>query len=261
MSATRDCVNWTEEAGVATVTINNPPVNAISKTVRDDLSQCLDEIKADGSIRVVIITGAGRAFMAGADIKELPQFRSPETSAELRKAPHKMMGAIEQMPQVTIAAINGLALGGGCEMALACDMRIASEDAQLGLPEIRLGLLPGGGGTQRLPRLVGKSIAKEMMFTGEAIGAQEALRIGLVNKIVPAGQALPAAQEMARRIADRSGAVLRLIKEAVDVGCNQSLEEGLATEASAFGRALETDDCAEGIDAFVSKRAPQFRHR
>lgn len=261
MSVTRQCVNWTREDGVATVTINNPPVNAVSKTVRDELYQCLDEIRADGSIRVVIITGAGRAFVAGADIRELPLFRSPETSTELRKAPHKIMGAIEEMSQVTIAAINGLALGGGCEMALACDLRIASEDAQLGLPEIKLGLIPGGGGTQRLPRLVGKAAAKELMFTGEPVGAHEALRIGLINRVAPAGQALPAAQEMARKIADKSGAVLRLIKEAVDVGCSESLEEGLVTESLAFARALETEDCGEGIDAFLHKRSPQFKHR
>ncbi len=261
VTSNRECVNWANEDGTATITINNPPVNALGKTVRDDLAGCLEEIRAEGSIRVVIITGAGKAFMAGADIKELPLFRMPGASEELRKAPHEMVGAVETMPQVTIAAVNGLALGGGCELALACDIRVASEDAQLGLPEIKLGLLPGGGGTQRLPRLVGKPIAKELMFTGDPIGAQEALRIGLVNRVAPVGQALSVAQEMARKIAGKSGAVLRLIKEAVDSGSEMSLEEGLAVEASAFGRALETDDCAEGIDAFLNKRHPEFKHR
>lgn len=258
MASSNECVNWAKEEGVATITINNPPVNAISKTVRDDLLQCLGEIKADGSIRAVVIFGAGRSFMAGADIKELPLFRVPGASAELRKAPHKIGGAIEDMPQVTIAAINGLALGGGCEMALACDIRVASEDAKLGVPEINLGLLPGGGGTQKLPRLVGKPIAKELMFIGDAISAQEAHRIGLVNRVAAAGQALPVAQEMAKRIATKSGAVLRLIKEAVDTGYEMSLAEGLAVESAAFGRALETEDCGEGIDAFLNKRVPQF---
>ncbi len=261
MRADKECVNWSEESGVATITINNPPVNAISKTVREDFAECLEEIKAGGSIRVIIVTGAGKVFMAGADIKELPQFRAPETSAELRKAPHKLMGALEQMKPVTIAAINGLALGGGCELALSCDLRVASEDAQLGLPEIKLGLIPGGGGTQRLPRLVGKPVAKELMFIGDPIGAQEAHRIGLVNRVAPPGQALPVAQEMASKISAKSGAILRLIKEAVDCGCSDSLEAGLAVEADMFGRALETEDCAEGIDAFLNKRRPDFKHR
>lgn len=261
MRTDKECANWTEENGVVIITINNPPVNAISKTVRDDFSECLEEIEADGSIRVVIVTGAGRAFVAGADIKELPLFRIPETSAELRKAPHRLMAQLEHMKPVTIAAINGLALGGGCELALACDMRVASEDAQLGLPEIKLGLLPGGGGTQRLPRLVGKPVAKELMFIGDPISAQEAYRIGLVNRVAPAGQALPVAQEMARKISSKSGAILRLIKEAVDFGCSTDLDEGLSVESAVFGRALETEDCAEGIDAFLNKRHPQFKHR
>lgn len=261
MRTDKECVNWTAENGVATITISNPPVNALNKTVRRDFTECLGEITADDSILVIIVTGVGRAFMAGADIKELPQFRIPGVSAELRKEPHRLMGALEQMKPVTIAAINGLALGGGCELALACDMRVASEDAQLGLPEIKLGLLPGGGGTQRLPRLVGKAIAKELMFTGEPISAQEAYRIGLVNRVAPVGQALSVAQEMAEKISNKSGAILRLIKEAVDNGCCASLDEGLAVESAAFGRALETEDCAEWIDAFLNKRHPQFKHR
>ncbi len=171
------------------------------------------------------------------------------------------MGALEQMEPVTIAAINGLALRGGCELALSCDMRVASEDAHLGLPEIKLGLLPGDGGTQRLPHLVGKAIAKELMFIGEPISAQEAYRMGLVNRVAPAGQSLSVAREMAGKISSKSGAILRLIKETVDSGCGTSLDEGLAVESAAFGRALETADCAEGIDAFLNKRHPQFKHR
>lgn len=261
MNQSKECVNWTKEDGIATITINNPPVNVISKTVREELSQCLDEIEAEGSIRVVILTGAGRAFMAGADIKELPQFRVPGAIAAMRRVGHKGTWQLERMPQITIAAINGLALGGGCELALACDMRVASEDAQLGLPEVKLGLLPGGGGTQRLPRLVGRPLAKELMFVGDPIGAQEAYRIGLVSRVAPPGQALAVAQELARKMAQRSGATLRLIKEAIDRGCERSLEEGMALEAEAFDRALQLEDSGEGIEAFMNKRPPQFKHR
>jgi enoyl-CoA hydratase/carnithine racemase len=261
VNSNKQCVDWTREDGIATITINNPPVNVISKTVREELSQCLDEIEADGSIRVIILTGAGRAFMAGADIKELPQFRVPGAIDDMRRVGHKGTWQLERMPQVTIAAINGLALGGGCELALACDMRVASEDAKLGLPEINLGLLPGGGGTQRLPRLIGRPLAKELMFTGEPIGAQEALRIGLINKLAPPGQALALAQELARKIATKSGATLRLLKDAIDRGYEKSLEEGMAIEASAFDQTLQLEDSAEGIEAFLNKRPPQFKHR
>lgn len=260
----KELVNWELIEGVGLVTINNPPVNALGEIVVSDLSQCLSEMEENSEVRVVVLTGAGgKAFMAGADIKEFPALMQgkPGVAREYAVRVHKVLNNLDNFPRPTIAAINGLALGGGCELALCCDLRVAGENALLGLPEIKLGIFPGGGGTQRLPRLVGEARAKELMYLGDFIPAQEALRIGLVNSVVPQDQVLSSAMDLAKKIARRAGAALSLIKEAVDKGLQTTLEEGLCLEQDLFDRVFLTGDCREGVSAFIEKREPKFSHR
>jgi enoyl-CoA hydratase/carnithine racemase len=222
---------------------------------------------------VAIITGQGeRAFCAGFDIKEFPNLMAPGGRAapcadtvapaeRLARALHTGLGKITHLGKPTLAAVNGLALGGGLELAMACDLRIVSANAQMGQPEIKLGLFPGAGGTQRLPRLVGAGIAKELMYLGDPIGAEEAYRIGLANKVVPAGEALTAAQEMGQRMAGMAGVALRYIQEAVNRGLDTTLDAGLQIEADLFAKVFQTEDVREGVEAFINKRQPNFRHR
>ena len=256
-------VTWTKAAGVATLMINHPPVNALSSRVINEINGCLEEIAADPGVVVLVVTGTGeKFFVAGADIKEFPEMlkMSPEAVRDYARRTHYVFNALDFFPKPTIAAVNGLALGGGCELMLACDLRIASANVRLGLPEIKLGLFPGGGGTQRLARSIGVAKAKELMFTGEPITADEALRIGLINKAVPAGQALDAAQDLARIIAQRAGVALAYIKQAVGHGLELSLRDGLDVEIELFGMVFQTEDAREGVTAFLEKRQPLFRH-
>lgn len=259
----REFVNWTQEKNIAIVVIDNPPVNALSLKVAAELLDCLKEINAVESCRAIVITGAGeKAFCAGASIKELAELVSdPASSLPYTEKLHITMNYLQGVSVPTIAAINGYALGGGLETALACDLRIASEKASLGLPEIKLGLFPGAGGTQRLPRLIGITFAKEMLFTGLPLTASEGLKIGLVNKVVPHGEVLDAAKELAHLMASRPGAALKLLKEAVDRGIKGSLEEGCRLERDLLERVFNTEDAKEGIDAFLEKRDPKFTHR
>ena len=258
----RQYVNWLNEDGVATVTLDNGPLNVLNSGVVTDLSRCADEIRDDSSVRAVVITGSGeRAFSAGGDITEFPKVLQGKDAEQFWRQNRSPMEKFAALPQPTIAAINGLAYGGGAELTLVCDLRVASETAKFCLPEIRIGLFPDGGGTQRLPKLVGASRAKEMMFLGEPISAEEAFRIGLVNKIVPSGQALPVAQALARRLANMSATALRLIKRAVDEGSGMDLVAGLRLEGELFDEVFQTADAKEGIIAFLEKREPDFKHR
>jgi enoyl-CoA hydratase len=248
--------------GVLTITIDRPKVlNALNAQTVTEIGQAFDAARDDESIRCVILTGGGeKAFVAGADINELSKM-TPLTGKAVAERGQRVLSKIERLPKPVIAAINGFALGGGCEIALACHIRIASEKAQLGLPEVTLGIIPGYGGTQRMARLLGKGKALELILTGDRIGAAEAERIGLVNKVVPADQLMPAAEEMARRIAARGPLAVRAGLEAVMNGSEMPFEEGQFLEATLFGLLTATEDMKEGMTAFLEKRQADFKGR
>ncbi len=244
---------------VAIVTIDNPPMNVLSNQVAEELCEAFAELENSDDVVSVILTGKGeRAFMAGADIKEFPAMIEGSQSDQ-RSKKGEVYQVVHAFPKPTIAYLNGHTLGGGLELALACDIRIASKMAQLGLPEVKLGLFPGGGGTQRLPRLIGEAKAKELMFTGNSITAEEALHLGIVNQIAENG--IDDALKMAAKIGRHSLQSLRRIKEAVNEGQEKTLTEGLALEAKLFKEVFETEEVKEGIRAFIEKRHPSFTHR
>ncbi|MEK7865888.1 MAG: enoyl-CoA hydratase-related protein [Planctomycetota bacterium] len=246
------------EDGIGLLQFNRPEVrNALNKATVDEVYRALDEFRADDSVGVVILTGAGdKAFVGGADIKDLLARKMKEG---LQGINARLFTAIEQFEKPTIAAVNGFALGGGCEIAMACDLRVASEAAKFGLPETGLGIIPGAGGTQRLPRLVGLGKAKELVLTGEIIPAAEALRIGLVNQVVPPAQVLTAAKEMARKILSRGPLAVRLAKQALNLSARAPLDAGLQFEVMAQSVLFESADKKEGMTAFLEKRKPQFK--
>jgi enoyl-CoA hydratase/carnithine racemase len=250
--------------GIGIITIDNPPMNVLSGRVTRELQEVFLQIAENPSIIAIIITGAGnRAFMAGADIKEFPSWIGMEKRDLKSKnnETHKVLNLIYDLPKPTIALLNGITLGGGCELALTCDIRIAEEHIQIGLPEVKLGLFPGGGGTQRLPRLVGPAKAKELMFVGEPLSAEEALKIGLVNQIAETGKGMEAALSMAKKVAGYSLQALSRIKKAVNEGVQGSLESGLELESDLFAEIFATRDVKEGVQAFIEKRTPSFKHR
>ena len=251
----------TIENPVAILTINRPEaLNALSGTVLDELSRALEEVNTD-EVRAVILTGAGdKAFIAGADIKEFPGL-SPAEAEALALRGQAVAQRIEDFPKPVIAAGNGFALGGGCELALACHIRIASETAQFGQPEVVLGVMAGFGGSQRLPRLVGKGVALELLTTGRRIDAREALRIGLVNRVYPPDDLLPACVKLARQIALGAPRAVALTLQAVNQGLDLPLSAGLAIEARLFGQTFATKDMQEGVQAFLEKRTPRFTGR
>lgn len=257
-------VKLDKEDGIAVVTIDNGPMNVLSQEVIQQLDEICETLADDLEAIVVIVTGAGeRAFMAGADIKEIPSIfeMTPEEVAEENMRVKATFNKLDFLNKPTIAAINGLALGGGCELALVCDIRITEEQALFGLPEIKLGIFPDWGGTQRLPRLIGGAKAKELMFTGDPISAQQAQEIGLVNYVVPKGEALASAKKMAQSISQRSLPALQGIKEAVDKGAQLPLEDGLQLEVNLFAKVFGTEDTKEGISAFLEKRPAIFKQR
>jgi len=245
--------------GIATITLNRPAVhNAMNERMREELTACFGELARAEDARVIIVTGTGeRAFSAGADIRE---FVAPQVPVRFRDSRRRVdfRAAMDRCPQPIIAAIRGFALGGGLELALACDIRIAGEDSQLGLTEVNLAIIPGGGGTQRLPRLVGRGKALEMILTGARVDAREALRIGLVERVVPATEVLSSAQALARTLAEKAPVALRYAKEAVVKGLGVPLEDGLRLENDLATLLRTTDDRVEGAKAFLEKRKPRF---
>jgi enoyl-CoA hydratase/carnithine racemase len=255
-------VVYEKRGAVAYVTVNRPKVlNALNTPTWKDLRIAFEDARDDDVVRGVILTGAGdKAFIAGADISELAHAAAIDAERASRFG-QGVLELIENLGKPVIAAINGFALGGGCETAMACTIRIALDSAEFGQPEVKLGLLPGGGGTQRLPRLVGKGRALQLILSGEMISAQEAYRIGLVNEVVPAANLIGRAEEILNQIAANAPVAVRLSLEAVNRGMNTSQSEGFALEASYFGLCAATEDKKEGASAFLEKRAPQFLGR
>ena len=253
----------TIEGGVALVTIDRPKVlNALNEALFAALQRAFAELAVDDQVRVILVTGAGeKAFVAGADIGELRALEGCAAGEAAARRGQAVFRLIETCGKPVIALINGFALGGGCELALACTMRLASETAKLGLPEGKLGLIPGYGGTQRLPRLVGRSAALKMMLTGEMIDAAEALRLGLVEEVVPAGCLLERGRELAAMIAGGAPLAVRASLEAVARGAEMTLLEATAVEAAIFGRLCGTDDVREGTEAFLQKRKATWSGR
>jgi enoyl-CoA hydratase/carnithine racemase len=255
-------VLYEKKGSTAYVTVNRPKVlNALNTPTWTDIRTAFEAAKADRSVLGVILTGAGdKAFIAGADISELAHVDAYEAEESSRFG-QGVLELIENLGKPVIAAINGFALGGGCETAMACTIRIATEHAKFGQPEVKLGLLPGGGGTQRLPRLVGKGRALQLILTGETISAQEAYRIGLVNEVVPAANLIERAEAILKQIAANAPIAVKFSLEATNRGLDTSLDEGFALEASYFGICAATEDKKEGTSAFLEKRAPQFHGR
>lgn len=248
--------------GIALITINNPQaLNALTGMMFQSLEQILLSLESDDAVRVVLLTGAGeKAFVAGGDIRFLDSLDVEGARAFALQA-QALYARIENFPKPVIAVINGYALGGGCELAMACDLRIAAESARLGQPEVKLGIIPGFAGTQRLARLVGKGRAKELVFTGEMIDAREAMRIGLVNRVVPAERLMEEARAVAAKMLDKSASAIRIAKEAIDNGLEMDFARGSRYEAELFALCFATADAREGLKAFVEKRPPRFTGR
>ncbi|MCK4331736.1 MAG: enoyl-CoA hydratase/isomerase family protein [Dehalococcoidia bacterium] len=254
-------VIYSKEKRIARITINRPEKrNALNQAVRMELQQALRDIEEDDSIRVAIVTGAGdKAFIGGADITELKEMTPIACEARASTLGQQLYTDIENLRVPVVAMINGFCLGGGCELAMCCDIRVASENARLGQPEINIGIFPGGGGTQRLPRLVGWGKAKELLYTGRIIDAAEAERIGLVDKLVPADELDSTVTELAETIASKSPVIIRLLKKAITRGMYTNLPDGLAYDKSTFSLCFATEDHYEGITAFLEKRQPEFK--
>jgi len=248
------------DGGVATITINRPKVlNALNSQTLDELRRAILELRRDDSVRAVILTGAGeKAFIAGADINELAT-QTPVSGREHAMSGQHILDLIEQMGKPVIAAINGFALGGGCEMAMACTIRIAADTAKLGQPEINLGLIPGYAGTQRLTRIVGRGRALELLLTGDQITAQEAHRLGLVNRVVPAADLMAEAKKLAATLAARAPVAVKYILEAVNKGVEMPFAQAQVFEATLFGLVASTEDMREGTKAFLEKRKAEFK--
>jgi enoyl-CoA hydratase len=258
-----DFISVERDGAVAVVTIDNPPVNALSAPLLEELESAIDGLDADDGVRAIVLQGAGeRAFVAGADIKEFPSLReSPPEEGGSARGIQKLGARMDKARTPFVAAIQGFCLGGGLELAMACDIRVATEDAQLGQPEIKLGLIPGGGGTQRLPRLVGLGRAQYLNMTGDPIDAKTAYEWGLVERVVPREELLEAATGIARSIAARSPHSVAVLRELARTTRDLSLEEGLRREADGFRRCLASEDGAEGVAAFLEKREPEFTGR
>ncbi len=247
---------------IATVTIHRPKsLNALNPETARELDSVFTEIGERRDVGVVLLTGSGeKAFVAGADISEMKEFTAQE-ALEFSRFGQKVLEKIERLPQPVIGVINGFALGGGCELAMACDLLVASDTAKFGQPEVNLGIIPGWGGTQRLPRLVGRNLAKELVLTGEMIAAERAYEIGLVNRVVPQAELLDAAREIARKILSKGPVAVAAAKDAMNRGLDLDLQNACALEANAFAVGFSTEDRAEGMRAFLEKRKPVYRGR
>lgn len=244
--------------GVCTVKINNPQtLNALNAEVLSELETAFDEIREDDDTHVVVLTGEGKAFVAGADIAYMRDL-DPSGAKKFSEDGSRLFRKIETLNKVVIAAVNGFALGGGCELAMACDMRIASEKAKFGQPEVGLGIIPGFSGTQRLPRLVGLGRAKELIFSGSHIGAEEAYRIGLVNKVTDKESLMEETYKMADKIKSNSRVAVKYAKESINRGIETDIETGIAYESNLFGMCFASQDQEEGMTAFLDKRQPKF---
>ncbi|MBI3598611.1 MAG: enoyl-CoA hydratase/isomerase family protein [Nitrospirae bacterium] len=249
------------DGNVATITINNPPRNIITLPLMDELEATIDALSENLAIKAVVLTGDGSVFIAGADVREILAIPNAREGEKLSKRGHAMFNKIEWMRKPVVAAINGFCLGGGLELALACHIRIAGDRARLGLPEIGLGIMPGFGGTQRLPRLVGMAKAMELILTGDMVSAEEAKAIGLVNRVVPETEVLKEAQGLAKKIAAKGRMAIAAAMKAISEESGQNLSAGLSLEAEIFGTLCETADMKEGLSAFVEKRQPKFLDR
>jgi enoyl-CoA hydratase len=255
-------VSVERDGAVAVVTLDNPPVNALSAGLLAELESEVETLDGDDGVHAIVLRGAGdRAFVAGADIKEFPELRESAGSDGSPRGIQRVGAQLEAARTPVIAAIHGFCLGGGLELAIACDIRVAAEDAQLGQPEIKLGLIPGGGGTQRLPRLVGHGRALLLNLTGEPISGRQAYEWGLVERCVPRAELMDATLEIARAIAERSPHAVAVVKQLARETRDLPLSEGLTREAVAFLRCLRSEDGAEGVAAFIEKREPQWTGR
>lgn len=254
-------VKYEREDHIAIIKIDYPPANTLGRQTLDELDQVFTEICRDKEMKAIVLTGEGKMFIAGADIKEINQLGSAEEGKEMALKGQKLFSRMEQMKKPIIAAINGACLGGGMELAMACHIRFASESAKFGQPEINLGLIPGFGGTQRLPRLTNKAVAMEWILTGDLYSADEAYRLGLVSRIFPVDRLVEEAKALAKKIAGKSSVIIAKTIEAIDGGLNRTLDEGLILEATLFGETFLTEDKKEGVQAFLEKRAPIFKDR
>ena len=257
-----ETILYEKRDGVAVVTVNRPEkLNALNQKVMQELGACFESIRDDDEVGAVILTGAGdKAFVAGADINELA-VQTPVEGKETSLRGQMILDAIENLGKPVIAAVNGYALGGGCELAMACTFRVASENARFGQPEVKLGIIPGYAGTQRLPRLVGKGVAQQMILTGDPIGAEEAYRIGLANQVLPLKDLISTAEALARKILANAPLAVKFAMEAVNRGLEMTQEQGQFLEASLFGLCCTTADMKEGTRAFLEKRLAKFAGR
>jgi enoyl-CoA hydratase len=256
-------ITYTKEKRIARITINRPEVrNALNRATRAEIREAVEDLNKDKDIRVVIVTGAGdKAFVAGADITEFKEATPISMEERSSTLGQKLYNDIEHLPMPVIAMINGFCLGGGNELAMSCDIRIASENAKFGQTELNIGVIPGGGGTQRLPRLIGWGRAKEMIYTGRIIDAAEAERIGLVDKVVPQDKLKETVDQLAENIASKSPLILKLAKKAINTGMHTDLTAGLSYEKDNFALCFATEDHTEGVAAFMEKRKPEFKGR
>lgn len=255
------CTCTVDEKGVALITLSNPPMNAFDEEMLLGLEETVKTIVSDPACKVAVITGDGPTFIVGADVNKVREVRTFEDGVETTARAQGIMNLIENSRKPFIAAINGLALGGGTELALACHLRVAGDQAQMGLPEIMLGIIPAFGGTQRMARLLGPARAMEYMLTAKFIDMKEAERVGLVNRVVPHAEVLPEAKKLARSIASKGQLAVRAIVEAVMEGARLPIREGLALESELFGKLASSEDKEEGIRAFLEKRKPVFKDR
>lgn len=251
-------LNWRVEDNVAIVTINRPPANALAQKLIRELDELLTEVEQNSEVRVIVLHGEGRFFSAGADIKEFTDISSKDAATRLAENGQTVFERLETFPKPVIAAIHGAALGGGLELAMSCHIRYVAEDAKLGLPELNLGIIPGFGGTQRLPRYVGSAKAAEMIFTGEPILGTEAVQWGLANKAFPQEELLANTLELAKKIAKKSPVSLKAVIALLQHSKTASFQDGIKAEAEHFGSVFESDDAKEGIAAFIEKRQPTF---
>lgn len=249
------------EENVATVTINRPPVNPLNTQVFKELSEVFAKLDENDEVRAVVLTGSGeKAFVAGADINEMAGLDLVGIN-KMNKVSRAVFSQIENATKPVIAALNGMALGGGFELALACDLRISSEKAKFAFPEVGLGIIPGGGGTQRLQKIVGQGVAKELLYFGDMFDAAKALELHIVNEVVPVDEVLSTAKEWAKKLASKPPVALQMLKLAVNTGSNTDIESGLIIESACFGNAFSTEDRKEGLTAFVEKRKPVYAGR